>query len=50
MKPPSYHELKVPILEEVTYTNELLSNHKESWGGMVVLLYLMGGLVEPVGT
>ena len=32
MKPPSYHELKVPILEEVTYTNELLSNHKESWG------------------
>ena len=30
MKPPNYHELKVPILEKVTYTNELLNNHKES--------------------
>ncbi|XP_075670296.1 uncharacterized protein LOC142640086 [Castanea sativa] len=32
MKPPSYHELRVPILKkEVAYTNELLSDHKESW-------------------
>ena len=28
---PSYHELKVPILKkDVAYTNELLSDHKES--------------------
>ena len=32
MKPLSYHELRVPILKmEVAYTNELLSDHKESW-------------------
>ncbi|KAM4094026.1 hypothetical protein ACB094_06G164000 [Castanea mollissima] len=32
MKPPSYHELRVPILKkEVACTNELLSGHKESW-------------------
>ena len=32
MKPPSYHELRVPILKkEAAYTNELLSDHKESW-------------------
>ncbi|KAK4581650.1 hypothetical protein RGQ29_025008 [Quercus rubra] len=32
MKPPSYHELKVPILKkEVAYTNELLSDHKQDW-------------------
>ncbi|XP_030964704.1 uncharacterized protein LOC115985961 [Quercus lobata] len=32
MKPPSYHELRVPILKkEVGYTNELLSNHKQDW-------------------
>ncbi|KAK9991661.1 hypothetical protein SO802_026646 [Lithocarpus litseifolius] len=32
MKPPSYHELRVPILKrEVAYTNGLLSDHKESW-------------------
>ncbi|XP_030931075.1 uncharacterized protein LOC115956954 [Quercus lobata] len=32
MKPPSYHELRVPILKkEVAYTNELLSNHKQDW-------------------
>ena len=30
MKPPSYHELRVPVLKkEVAYTNELLSDHKE---------------------
>ena len=30
MKPPSYNELRVPILKkEVAYTNELLSDHKE---------------------
>ena len=33
MKPPTYHELSILILnKEVAYTNELLSNHKESWG------------------
>ena len=33
MKPPTYHELSIPILnKEVAYTNELLSDHKESWG------------------
>lgn len=32
LKPPSYHELRVPILrKEVTYTNELLGNHKDAW-------------------
>ncbi|KAK4581633.1 hypothetical protein RGQ29_025003 [Quercus rubra] len=32
MKPPSYHELRVPILKkEVAYTNELLSDHKQDW-------------------
>ena len=32
MKPPSYHELRVSInKKEVTYTNVLLSGHKESW-------------------
>ena len=32
MKPLSYHELRVPILKmEIAYTNELLSDHKESW-------------------
>ena len=32
LKPPSYHELRVPILrKEVTYTNELLGNHKDVW-------------------
>ena len=30
MKPPSYNELRVPILKkEVAYTNELLCDHKE---------------------
>ena len=49
MKPPTYHELSIPILnKEVAYTNELLSDHKESWGNMVPLLCLMGGLVEPI--
>ena len=33
MKPPTYHELSIPILnKEVAYTNELLSDYKESWG------------------
>ena len=32
MKPPSYHELRVPILrKEVEYTNDLLKNHKDLW-------------------
>ena len=32
MKPPSYHELRVPIhKKEVAYTNELLSGHKQDW-------------------
>lgn len=33
MKPPTYHELSIPVLnKKVVYTNELLSNHKKSWG------------------
>jgi hypothetical protein len=32
LKPPSYYELRVPLLKkEVEYTNELLKGHKESW-------------------
>lgn len=32
MKPPSYHELRVPILrKKVEYTNDLLKNHKDLW-------------------
>ena len=53
MKPPSYHELRVPILKKkVAYTNELLMitrNQRNLGGNIVVLLCLMGGLVEPIG-
>ncbi|GKF80658.1 hypothetical protein Tco_0239260, partial [Tanacetum coccineum] len=32
LKPPSYHELRVPLLQkEIDYTNGLLQNHKEEW-------------------
>lgn len=32
LKPPSYHELRVPLLKkELDFTNLLLKNHKEEW-------------------
>lgn len=32
LKPPSYHELRVPLLQkEIDYTNGLLQNHREEW-------------------
>ena len=32
MKPPSYHELRVPILQkEVEYTKNLLKDHNVAW-------------------
>ena len=32
MKPPSYHELRVPILhKEVEYTKNLLKDHNVAW-------------------
>ena len=32
LKPPSYHELRVPCLKkELEATNELMSSHKAEW-------------------
>ena len=32
LKPPSYYEMRVPLLQkELNYTNDLLKGHKESW-------------------
>ena len=32
MKPPSYHEERVPLLKkEVVHTNDIMKNHKEEW-------------------
>ncbi|XP_019226720.1 PREDICTED: uncharacterized protein LOC109208135 [Nicotiana attenuata] len=32
LKPPSYHELRIPLLnKEVELTNELLNRHREEW-------------------
>jgi len=32
LRPPSYHDIKVPLLtKEVEYTNDLMKGHKEQW-------------------
>ncbi|KAL4653643.1 hypothetical protein ACB092_01G319700 [Castanea dentata] len=32
MKPPSYHEVRVPLLKkEVVHTNDIMKSHKEEW-------------------
>jgi len=32
LRPPSYHEIRVPLLtKEVEYTNDLMKGHKEQW-------------------
>ena len=49
MKPPSYYELRVPILQkEVEYTKNLLKDHNVAWMKYGVSISLMRGQIEEI--